>query len=129
MSHMKLDIDRLIVSRLLVTASPAAAESLAAAEDSRRVSKSTQTIVIDTEGEFATLRELRDMVLAGPQGEVPAEPRSAALLCRRLMELNLSAVIDVSELKRHDKQRSSPTSATRWSICRAPLAAVPRRGG
>jgi hypothetical protein len=101
---MKLDIARLIVSRLLVTAASGGGKSWLLRKILEGVSKATQTIVIDTEGEFATLREKRDMVLAGPGGEVPAEPRSAALLCRRLMELNLSAVIDVSELARHDKR-------------------------
>jgi len=99
-----LDVSRLIVSRMLVTASSGGGKSWLLRKILEGVSSATQTIVIDTEGEFATLREKRDMVLAGPAGEVPADTRVASLLCRRLMELNLSAVVDVSELKPSDRR-------------------------
>lgn len=101
---VKLDIGRLIVGRLLATADSGGGKSWLLRKILEQVSQTTQTIVIDTEGEFSTLREKRDMVLAGPGGECPAEPRSAALLCRRLMELNLSAVIDITELTPREKQ-------------------------
>jgi uncharacterized protein len=101
---VKLDIPRLIVSKMLITASSGGGKSYLLRKVLEQVSGHTQTIVIDVEGEFATLREKRDMVLAGPSGEVPAEVRSAGLLCRRLMELNLSAVIDISELTRSTKR-------------------------
>ena len=39
-----------------------------------------QTIVLDSEGEFASLREAVDMLLVGASGELPANPRHAALL-------------------------------------------------
>lgn len=102
---VKLDVSRLIVSRMLVTASSGGGKSYLLRKILEGVSKTTQTIVVDTEGEFASLREKRDMVLAGPAGEAPADPRSAGLLCRRLMELNLSAVVDVSDLARSDKRQ------------------------
>lgn len=95
---LKLDVRRLLVSRMLVTADSGGGKSYLLRKILEQISATTQTIVIDPEGEFATLRELRDMVLVGPGGEVPAEPRSAGLLARRLMELNLSAVIDLSEV-------------------------------
>jgi hypothetical protein len=99
-----LDVERLVASRLLATASSGAGKSWLLRKILEEVSAKTQTIVIDVEGEFGSLREIRDMVLAGPAGEVTAELRSASLLCRRIMELNLSAVIDVSELKRTDRR-------------------------
>ncbi len=93
-----LDVQRLIVSRLLVTASSGGGKSWLLRKILEEVSATTQTIVIDPEGEFASLRELRDMVLVGPEGDLPADPRSAGLLARRLMEKNVSAVIDIYEL-------------------------------
>jgi len=36
-----------------------------------------QTIVLDNEGEFASLREAVDMLLVGAGGELPANPRHA----------------------------------------------------
>jgi hypothetical protein len=99
-----IDVERLIESRLLVTASSGGGKSWLLRKILEQVSAKTQTIVIDKEGEFATLREKRDMVLAGPNGEVPADVRSSSLLCRRLMELNLSAVIDISEMKPSDQR-------------------------
>jgi hypothetical protein len=41
--------------------------------------------VLDSEGEFASLREAVDVLLVGASGELPANPRHAALLARPLM--------------------------------------------
>ena len=60
-----------------------------------------QTITIDPEGEFATLREKFPFVLVGKGGETPADPRSANLLAQRLLELKASAVCDLYDLKSH----------------------------
>lgn len=62
-----------------------------------------QQIVIDVEGEFQTLREQFDFVLAGKEGDTPANPHTAKLLAERLLELHTSAVIDLYELKRADR--------------------------
>jgi hypothetical protein len=42
--------------------------------------------VLDHEGELASLREAVDMLVVGASGELPADPRPAALLARRLIE-------------------------------------------
>jgi hypothetical protein len=47
---------------------------------------------IDREGEFATLRERFPYVLAGREGDVPADVRTAKLLVRRIVELGTSIV-------------------------------------
>jgi DNA helicase HerA-like ATPase len=61
--------------------------------------------VIDLEGEFSTLREKFDYILIGKNGDTPAEPRSAGLLARRLLELNVSAIINLYELPQQDRKR------------------------
>jgi len=62
-------------------------------------------IVIDVEGELRTLREKYDYIIASADedGDVLAHPKSARLLARRLLELNASCIIDISELKPDQK--------------------------
>jgi hypothetical protein len=57
------------------------------------------------EGEFASLREAVDVLLVGTSGELPANPRHAALLARRLLEYKVSAVVDLYELKLVERRR------------------------
>lgn len=45
------------------------------------------------------------MLLVGASGELPANPRHAALLARRLLEYKVSAVIDLYELKLTERRR------------------------
>lgn len=58
-----------------------------------------QTIILDPEGEFSTLRERCDLVIAGPEGDTPCEARSAKLLARRIAELGVSVVADMHRLR------------------------------
>jgi uncharacterized protein len=61
--------------------------------------------MLDDEGEFASLREAVDMLLVGAGGELPAVPRHAALLARRLIEYQVSAVVDLYELKLAERRQ------------------------
>jgi hypothetical protein len=102
---VEIDVEALILSKLLVQANSGGGKS----QTIRRLLEQThgicQHIVIDVEGEFHTLREKFDYVLAGRGGDCAAEPKSAALLARRLLELNVSAIIDISELGANDRPR------------------------
>lgn len=62
-------------------------------------------IVIDVEGELKTLREKFDYIIASADGEgdCAAHPRSAALLARRLLELNASCIVDIYELNAREQ--------------------------
>ena len=64
-----------------------------------------RTIVLDNEGEFASLREAVDVLLVGAGGELLADPRHAALLARRRLEYKVSAVVDLYELKLAERRR------------------------
>src|SRR5277367_3907716 len=90
-----IDLDTLIGTRLLVTASSGGGKS----ETLRRILEQAvghvQCIVIDPEGEFSTLREKYPFVLVGEGGETPADIRSAALVATKLLELGASAVCDL----------------------------------
>jgi len=99
----KMDVQRLIETRLLLQANSGGGKSWALRRILEQSFGMVQHLVIDPEGEFATLRERYDYVLAGRAGDTPAEPRSAGLLARRLLELGTSAIIDIYELKHHER--------------------------
>lgn len=98
-----LDIDKLVSSRLLIQANAGGGKSHTIRRLLEQTHGKVQQIVLDPEGEFSTLREKFDYVLAGKGGDVPAEPRSAALLARKLLETGASAIVDLYEL--HPQER------------------------
>lgn len=100
-----LDVERLVASRMLVTANSGGGKSWLLRRLLEQTHGTIQQLVLDPEGEFYTLREKLDFVLAGKGGDCPAEPRSAPLLARKLLELGTSAIIDLSELAPRERVR------------------------
>lgn len=101
-----LNLERLVETRLLLQANSGGGKSWALRRILEQTHGQIQQIVIDVEDEFHTLREQFDYVLAGSQGgDCPADVKSAALLARRLLELNVSAIVGIFELKAHDRIR------------------------
>lgn len=98
-----LDLNRLIATRLLVQASSGAGKSWLLRRLLEQSHGKIQQIVIDLEGEFSTLREEFDYLLVGNEGEIPTSIKTADLLARKLLELNVSTIIDLSELKKHER--------------------------
>lgn len=98
-----LDLKKLIASRLLINANSGGGKSWAIRRLLEQTHGQIQHIVIDLEGEFTTLREKYDYLLVGHDGEVPVSIRTAELLARRLLELNVSTIIDLSELKHPER--------------------------
>jgi hypothetical protein len=102
---MKCDLDMLIERRMFIQASSGGGKS----RTLRRICEQTHgkipQIIIDPEGELVTLREKFDYVLAaGAGGDTQAHPRTAGLLAEKLLELGVSAIIDLYELKRQQQQ-------------------------
>src|SRR6185295_17117739 len=93
-----IDLSKLIESRLLVQANSGGGKSWAIRRIIEQSFGNVQIIILDPEGEFTNLREKYDFVLAGKEGDAPADSRSAALLARRLLELKTSAIVDLYEL-------------------------------
>ncbi len=101
-----IQLERLIESRLLLTANSGAGKSWAIRRLLEQTHGRVQHLVLDPEDEFHTLRERFDYVLAARHGaDCIADPRHATLLARKLLELNASAVIGLHELKAHDRVR------------------------
>lgn len=103
---LSIDISRLIETRLLLQANSGAGKSWALRRILEQTHGTVQHLVIDPEGEFASLREKFDYVLAARSGgDTAADPRTAKLLAERLLELGVSAILDIYELKPHERVR------------------------
>jgi hypothetical protein len=97
--NISLDVDVLLRTRLLIQANSGQGKSFLLRRMAEQLFGKVQVILIDPEGEFATLREKYGYVLVGKGGETPADARSAALVAQKLLELKASAVCDLYEMK------------------------------
>lgn len=103
--NVSFDLGELLKTRLLAVANSGGGKSWLLRRLSEEIFGKVPLLIIDPEGEFASLREKFDFVLVGKGGETPADPRSAAIVAQKLLELNASAVCDIYELKPHDRHR------------------------
>lgn len=93
-----LDVEVLADTRALVSASSGAGKSYLMRLLSEQIGDKIQTVIIDPEGEFSTLREKLDILIVGENGDIKPDIKSAGLLARRLAESGISAVIDIYDL-------------------------------
>lgn len=101
-----IDLPVLLETRALVQANSGGGKSRTLRRLLEQTAPLVQQLVIDPEGEFATLREKYDYVIAAPRNaDAVATPQTAALLARRLLESGVSAILDIYELKAHERQR------------------------
>jgi hypothetical protein len=103
--NISFDLPTLIESRLLIQSASGGGKSYAIRRLLEQSHGQVQQIVLDLEGEFATLREKFDYIIVGKDGDTPAHPSSANLLAKRLLELKVSAICDLYELPKHDRIR------------------------
>lgn len=97
--NIHLDLDILLRTRLLIQANSGQGKSFLIRRLAEQLFGKIQVILIDPEGEFATLREKFGYVLVGKGGETPTDSRSAAMVAHKLLELKASAVCDLYEMK------------------------------
>jgi hypothetical protein len=103
---MPCDLTALIDNRLLIQANSGGGKSYLLRRILEQSHGHVQQLVIDPEGEFFTLRERYDYILAAREGgDTIADHRSAKLLAERLLELGVSAILDIYELKAHERIR------------------------
>src|SRR4051812_14148359 len=103
-AQLPIALPTLLETRLLVQANSGGGKSWALRRLLEQTANSVQQLVIDPEGEFATLREKFDYVIAAPHdGDALATPQTAALLARRLLESGVSAILDIYDLKAHER--------------------------
>lgn len=100
-----IDLPRLLETRLLLQSQSGGGKSHTLRRLLEQTAPHVQQLVIDTEGEFATLREKFDYIVAAPHdGDAIASPDTAALLAKRLHESGVSAILDIYDLKADDRQ-------------------------
>lgn len=97
--NVSIDLDTLLRTRLLIQANSGKGKSWLLRRLAEQFFGKVQVLIIDPEGEFATLREQFDFVLVGKGGETAAHPRIAAMTAQRLLELRACAVCDLYEMK------------------------------
>lgn len=95
---VKADALVLADTRALINASSGLGKSWLLRLIAENVAPWVQTIILDPEGEFATLREKLDILIVSENGDLKPDVRSAKLLARKLAETGVSAVIDLYEL-------------------------------
>ena len=100
---VKIDLDSYIDSRALICANSGSGKSYLARKILEESNGKVMSIVLDIEGEFNTLREKYDFLLIGEKGDIKLNPLSAKLLPQKLLELNVSTIIDISELKKNER--------------------------
>lgn len=99
----KIDLQKLIDTRLLIQAGSGGGKSWAIRKIAESVGDSVQQIILDPEGEFVTLREKFDFVLVSKEGDIPLSLRYAETLAHRILETGVSAIVDLYELKHHER--------------------------
>lgn len=102
---IKIDLDRLIETRMLIEANSGGGKSWAIRKLLEITYGKVQQIVLDIEGDFATLREKYNYILAGHNADIPVHTKSAHLLARKILELNASLIVDLYDLKQHERIR------------------------
>jgi hypothetical protein len=104
LGSLPIDLPRLLETRMLVQANSGGGKSWCLRRMLEQTAGQVQQIVIDPEGEFASLRERFDYIVCAPNGaDAVANPQTAAALARALWKAGTSAILDVYELKAHER--------------------------
>jgi hypothetical protein len=100
-----VNLPRLIETCALLQASRGGGKSFLMRKMGEQFSGQCQQIIIDLEGEFVTLREQFPFALLSVEGgDIPLNVRHAATYAHKFMESQLSVIVDLSDLKPHDRE-------------------------
>lgn len=104
LGSMEIDLPVLLETRMLIQANSGGGKSYALRRVLEQTASGVQQIVIDPEGEFSSLREKIDYLICSPSGgDAVATPATAAALARAIWESGVSAIVDIYELRAHDR--------------------------
>jgi len=98
-----IDLEKMLDTRLLIQAGSGGGKSYLLRKHVESVGNKVQQIIIDPEGEFVTLREKYDFILISKDGDIPLSLKYAETLAHKLLETGVSAIIDLYELKQHER--------------------------
>jgi hypothetical protein len=97
-SPILIDLQRLLETRALVQAGSGGGKSWLLRRLVEQCWGHVHIIIIDPEGEFVTLAEKFDVVIAGQDGDVPLSVESAAKLAQVVMKNSANIVCDIYDL-------------------------------
>ncbi len=103
--EIQIDLPKLIAGKMLLQAGSGGGKSYTIRRLLEQSFGKIQHIILDTEGEFSSLREKYDYILIGKGYDIAADPKTAALMALRLWEEGVSAIIDLYELDPEDRQK------------------------
>jgi hypothetical protein len=104
LGEVAIDFQRLLETRLLIQANSGAGKSWCLRRVLEQTVEHVQQLIIDPDGEFPTLRERHDYIVCAAHGaDAVANPQTAAALATALWKSGVSAVLDISELKAHER--------------------------
>lgn len=102
---VEIDVGVLTDTRALVQANSGFGKSWLLRRVLEQSHGAFQHLIIDPDGEFVTLRERLDLAIFGGEGgDAPVEPATARELALLLLESNLSAVLDLSDMLLRERQ-------------------------
>lgn len=99
----RVDLERFVDTRGLICANSGGGKSYAVRKILEESNARVVCIVLDVEGEFKTLREKFDFLLIGEGGDVEINQKVAKLLPKKIMELSVATIVDISELQRRER--------------------------
>jgi hypothetical protein len=92
-----IDLKVLLRTRLLLQANSGGGKSWGIRRLVEQLFGKVQIIILDREGEFASLCDKYDFLLVGQGHDIPADVRSARMLAEKLLEHRASAICDLYE--------------------------------
>src|SRR5258708_7920166 len=92
-----IDLKTLLRTRLLLQANSGGGKSWGIRRLVEQLFGKVQIIILDREGEFASLCDKYDFLLVGQGHDIPADVRSARMLAEKLLEHRASAICDLYE--------------------------------
>lgn len=99
-----VDVDRLLESRLLIQGTSGSGKTTLGRAIAEQLHGKVQQFILDREGELVTLRDRFDYIVVGKDGDISAELKTAKPLARAFLELNVSVIFDLSELRLDDQR-------------------------
>lgn len=99
----KINLDILLRSKLYIQADSGGGKSYAMRKTVESVGSKVQQIILDAEGDFVTLREEFNFALVSKDGDIPLSVEYAETLALKILETNISVIIDLYELKAHQR--------------------------
>lgn len=98
-----ISLEKLIETRALIQANSGGGKSYLIRKFVEQVHGKAPYIILDLEGEFVTIREKYDVIVFGHGHDIPINIQYADKLARYLLELSANTIIDLSELKHHER--------------------------